>query len=84
MKVELKVELVVEAVGGPRMRVLNILNPQGQSQLIGVVDSASLCVRSNDGKTFRYANVEITHSFDTKPLVLIYEIEAGWQEYFAK
>jgi len=59
-------------------------NPQGGSHLIGVIDCTSLCIRRNDGDAFRHARVEITHSFDTKPLVLIYEMAPGWQAYFAK
>jgi hypothetical protein len=60
-------------------------NPQGTAQLIGVVDSAWLCMRRNDGEAFRSTRIEITHSFDhLKPLVLSYDIAAGWQEYFAR
>lgn len=59
-------------------------NPQGRSELIGIVDEASLCIRRRDGLAFRDALVEVTHSFDTRPLVLEYEMGPGWQTYFAK
>ena len=59
-------------------------NPQGGSQMIGVIDSTWLCIRRNDGLAFRDVRVEVTHSFDTRPMVLIYEMGAGWQAYFAK
>ncbi len=59
-------------------------NPQGRSQLIGVVDEATLCMRRRDGLAFSVATVHVSHSFDDKPLVLTYEMEPGWQSYFAK
>jgi hypothetical protein len=59
-------------------------NPQGRSQLVGVVDSVSLCIRRNDGDAFRHTRVEITHSFNSAPMIVIYDIDPGWQAYFAK
>ncbi len=59
-------------------------NPQGRSQMIGIIDSTSLCIRRNDGNAIRSAHVEVTHSCDPKPLVLLYEMETGWQSYFAR
>jgi hypothetical protein len=59
-------------------------NPQGRSNLIGVVDSAQLCIRDRDGKAFREVTVEVLHSFPNSPLVLKYSIEPGWQAYFAQ
>src|SRR5258708_37766284 len=38
-------------------------NPTGDAQLLGIVDSSSLCIRRNDGKAFRMTRVEVTHSF---------------------
>jgi len=49
-----------------------------------VVDKAVVCLRRRDGLAFREAVVHITRSFDAKPLVLTYQMEPGWQEYFAK
>lgn len=59
-------------------------NPQDRAQLIGIVDKTSLCIRRRDGVAFRTADVHITHTFNTKPLMLAYEMAPGWQEYFAK
>ena len=59
-------------------------NPVGRSQMIGIVDSTSLCIRRNDGTAFYNARVEVSHSFDTKPMILRYEMGPGWQKYFAK
>jgi hypothetical protein len=65
-------------------RIDSLGNPQGRSQLIGVVDEATICIRRRDGSAFRDALVHIVHSFDSKPLTLTYEMAAGWQQYFAK
>lgn len=65
-------------------RIDSLGNPQGRSQLIGIVDGTTLCIRRRDGLAFRDALVHIEHSFDSKPLTLTYEMAAGWQEYFAK
>ena len=54
-------------------------NPQGRERMIGVIDSSALCIRRNDGSAFRSARVEISHSLNAKPLILKYEIDAGWQ-----
>lgn len=60
-------------------------NIQGDSNLLGVVDSTPLCIRRNDGNAFLFdVRVEITHSFSNKPMVLRYDIPKGWQEWFAK
>jgi hypothetical protein len=59
-------------------------NPQGGSNLIGVVDSAELCIRTRDGQALREVTVEVSHSFPNSPLVLRYSIDPGWQAYFAK
>jgi hypothetical protein len=58
--------------------------PLDRSQLIGVVDGATLYVRRRDGLAFTTASVHITHSFSTMPLVLGYEMAPDWQQYFAK
>jgi hypothetical protein len=65
-------------------RIDRLGNPQDRAELIGIVDSASLCIRRNDGEAFRSVRVEITHSFNIEPLVLHFEIEPGWQTYFAR
>jgi len=59
-------------------------NPQDRGQLIGIVDKAVLYIRRHDGRAFRNAVVHVTNTFDNKPLILTYEMEAGWQEYFAR
>jgi len=59
-------------------------NPNGGANLVGVIDSVPLCIRRNDGEGFRTTRVEVTHSFDKKPMVLTYDIGAGWQAYFAR
>jgi len=58
--------------------------PLDRSQLVGVVDGATLYVRRRDGLAFTTASVRITHSFSTIPLALEYEMAPGWQQYFAK
>lgn len=59
-------------------------NINGKSELIGIVDSISLYIRQNGMEAFRDVRVEITHSFDKKPMTLFYRIDPGWQAYFAK
>lgn len=59
-------------------------NPQGNAKIIGVVDTTSICIRRSDGLAMREVRVEVTHSFDTKPMLLTYQIAPGWQAYFAK
>lgn len=59
-------------------------NPQGNAKIIGVVDTSPICIRRNDGLAMREVRVEVTHSFDTKPMLLTYQIDPGWQAYFAK
>lgn len=60
-------------------------NPQkGGAQIIAVVDASSLCIRRNDGNAFSDVRVEVMHSFDTKPMILIFDPLAGWQGFFAK
>lgn len=59
-------------------------NINRKSEIIGIVDSASLYIRQNDGEAFREVRVEITHSFDINPITLFYRIDPGWQAYFAK
>ena len=59
-------------------------NPVSPANLIGIVDSSTFCIRRNDGLAFFDARVEVTHSFDSKPLVLQFSIVHGWEEYVAK
>jgi hypothetical protein len=60
-------------------------NPQdGGAQLMAVVTASSLCIRRNDGKGFSDVRIEVMHSFDTEPMILIFDPLAGWQGYFAK
>lgn len=53
-------------------------NVKGASQLVGVIDSVTLCIRRNDGEAFNATTVEVTHSFDSKPLILRFDPLAGW------
>lgn len=59
-------------------------NPQDRSNLIGIIDSAYLCIRRNDGLAFNDVTVKIQHSFKDSPLILKFDPLSGWQEFFAK
>jgi hypothetical protein len=65
-------------------RIDDVGNPQGGSNLIGVVDSTQLCIRNRLGEAFRDVSVEVSHSLPNSPLRLKYSIDPGWQAYFAK
>lgn len=52
-------------------------NPQGGSELIGVVDSVQLFVRHHDGEALSGAVLEVSHSFSPHPLVLKHDVLAG-------
>ncbi|WDE09360.1 hypothetical protein [Thalassomonas haliotis] len=52
--------------------------PQKPSQLVGVVDSASLYVRATDGKEVEYMELQVWHSFSDKPCVMIYDPSSDW------
>ncbi|WDE06468.1 hypothetical protein SG34_005985 [Thalassomonas viridans] len=54
--------------------------PQNPSQLVGVVDSANLYVRSSDGKEVEYMELEVSHSFSDEPCVVIYDPSSDWDE----
>jgi hypothetical protein len=65
-------------------RIDHLGNPQDHSQLIPVIDSASLCIRRNDGEMFRsLTRVNVTHSFSSKPLILTYNMDGGWDAWLA-
>lgn len=53
-------------------------NPQSPCQLVGIIDSSSLFVRRDDGETFDYAKLEISHSFSEAPMTVIYDPLAAW------
>ena len=53
-------------------------NPQNPCQLVGIVDSSSLFVRRNDGETFDYARLEISHSFSEAPMTVIFDPLVAW------
>lgn len=53
-------------------------NPQNPCQLVGIVDSSSLFIRRNDGETFDYARLEISHSFSEAPMTVIFDPLAAW------
>lgn len=56
-------------------------NPQHPSHLIGVVDMATLFVRTNTGQPIlTFARIEIGHCFSKKPLTVIFEPFASWNK----
>ncbi|MDB5957291.1 hypothetical protein [Ramlibacter sp.] len=73
----------IEVDWGPRIDAYGNVQ-DGNAQLIGITDSAQLCVRRRDGLAFRQLTLHVWHSFGKTPLTLRYSIEPGWQDYFAR
>jgi hypothetical protein len=59
----------------------NLGNAVGVLGVLGVVDSATLYLRREDGKPICDGVLEIRHSFAPEPLRLVYEMTAGWEEW---
>lgn len=55
-------------------------NTTSPSQLVGIVDSENLFVSVNDGTRIKYMKLEISHSFSSTPLILIYDPVAEWSK----
>lgn len=53
-------------------------NAVGAPGVLGVVDSATLYLRREDGGPIRAGLLEISHSFAPEPLRLVYEMTPGW------
>lgn len=56
----------------------NLGNPLHPFQLIGIVDSASLYVRRDNGEYIDYMHLKIYHSFSDSPTTIVFDPFAEW------
>ena len=54
-------------------RIDSLGSPENPRELIGVVDTESLCLRANMGKEIDYCRLEIMHSFSPHPVIAIFD-----------
>jgi hypothetical protein len=57
-------------------------NPQGEAEMIGVVDAARLFIRHRHGAPILEAVAEIHHTFPGSPLRVAYEMPPGWDAWW--
>jgi hypothetical protein len=50
------------------------------AELIGIIDTSMLYIRTRDGKDINYASLKIMHSFDKMPLVVEFDPFKNWDD----